>query len=71
MSREDLEQYKALWHRLDKLCDEGKGESEEAEAIRDESDGPWYRMTEEDHAELDAYFEAIEAASRPSTEPTA
>lgn len=46
MSREDLEAYVALSIKLGRLWDEGKGETPEADAVRDESDAPWFAMTE-------------------------
>lgn len=46
MAREDLERYDALWTALDRLWNEGKGETPDADALRDEMDGPWRGMTE-------------------------
>lgn len=50
MSREDLDLYDALGEKLDRLIDAGEGSSSEADAIRDEMDGPWDRMSDEERA---------------------
>lgn len=56
MSKEAYEQYLRLWLELDQLWAEGKGESEEAESLRDRMDAPWFEMTakeiEEFHEEM-------------------
>lgn len=48
MSREDLDRYDELGAKLDRLSEAGKGSGPEAEAIRDEMDGPWCRMTDDE-----------------------
>ena len=40
--------YKRLLTELDRLIAEGKGDDEEAEAVRDQMDGPWYRLSREE-----------------------
>jgi hypothetical protein len=40
--------YARLLRRLHALIAEGKGDAEEADAVRDEMDGPWYDMTPND-----------------------
>jgi hypothetical protein len=40
--------------RLDDLWDRGRGESEDADALRDWADVLWGRMTPEDRVEFDA-----------------
>jgi hypothetical protein len=48
MSREDLDRYDELAARLDRLAEAGKGSGPEADALRDDMDGPWERMTDDD-----------------------
>jgi tetratricopeptide (TPR) repeat protein len=43
----EYEQSRNLLLKLHNLALEGRDESAEADAIRDEMDGPWYRLTEE------------------------
>lgn len=62
-----LERFKAITLRLHQLDRDGKGESEEADALREESDGPWYAMTQEEREEASKYSGDLDA----STEPTA
>lgn len=47
-----LEEYKAIWLKLNGLWYAEQGESEEADRLRDEADGPWYRMTHEERDQL-------------------
>lgn len=46
------ERYWSLCRQLDDLCESGRGESAEAEALRDSMDAPWWEMTNEDAREL-------------------
>jgi hypothetical protein len=39
-------QYVRLMNRLHWLTAEGRGDSEEADELRDDMDGPWYLMTD-------------------------
>lgn len=41
---DDEREYRRLAAELDALSDAGRGDSPEAEAIRDRMDGPWRRM---------------------------
>ncbi len=52
MAQIDVEEYLNLFKQLESLWDQGLGESEEAEELRDRSDGPWYRMTGEEVAQV-------------------
>lgn len=61
MAREDLERYNALSIRLQRLWDEGRGETPEADAIREESDGPWYAMTDAERDEASRYSGDLDA----------
>lgn len=45
----NLEKLKKLYSKLRKLCDEGKGEEQEADDIRDECDIPAQAMTPEEN----------------------
>lgn len=48
-SQEDLIEYNlALYKALDRLWDEGLGESEEADNLRDECEAPWYAVDDHD-----------------------
>ena len=44
----DYVTYKRLLIELDQLIAGGKGDDEEAEAVRDQMDGPWYRLSSEE-----------------------
>jgi len=50
-----------IWHRLDRLCEAGLGESEEADRVRDEAELLWRRLTAEEEQEARA---VIDAAAR-------
>jgi hypothetical protein len=52
MSKEAKETYRTLWEQLNALIDADQGESEEAEAIRDQMDNPWRAMTQEERNEV-------------------
>jgi Spy/CpxP family protein refolding chaperone len=39
--------FESLLRRLHALIAAGQGDSDEADALRDEMDAPWYAMTEE------------------------
>ncbi len=47
-----FQEYLSLLIRLHHLAAERKHESEEADAVRDEMDGPWYKMTDEEQVLL-------------------
>lgn len=42
------EVYLSLTSSLERLIENGLGDGEEAEEIRDQMDGPWFAMTEEE-----------------------
>jgi hypothetical protein len=44
-----LQRYLDLYHQIRLLIAEGLGESDEADALRDRTDTPWWEMTPEDH----------------------
>lgn len=67
MPREDLERFKALTLRLHQFDREGKGETPEADALREESEGPWRAMTQAEREEAAKYSGDLDA----TTEPTA
>lgn len=64
MGREHIESYKAITRNLDRAIGRHGLESTEAEALREESDGPWRAMTE---AERD---EAVAELGPPPDGPT-
>lgn len=45
-------EYEAMFWELDRLWQEGKGESDEAEAIRDRSDPIWEQLTDEEQQRI-------------------
>jgi hypothetical protein len=47
-----LAEYRRLLAELDDLIDSGRGESDEAEVIRDRMDPHWYGMTPDQLAEF-------------------
>ncbi len=49
MAEADLQEYLRLTREVDALIAAGKGDSPEHEAMCDLMDGPWYRMTAEEH----------------------
>ena len=44
----DYVRYKRLLIELHQLIADGKGDDEEAEAVRDQMDTPWYRLSSEE-----------------------
>lgn len=44
----DVREYVSLQLRLQDLFQAGQGDGEQADSIRDQMDGPWYRMTREE-----------------------
>lgn len=59
MSREHVERFKAITLQLDAAIETHGLESPEAEALRDESEAPWYAMTETERDEIRAWVETI------------
>ena len=52
------EEYLRLWDELEHLWDTGRGESDEAHALRDRMDAPWRRMTGADRDALTRHAQA-------------
>lgn len=50
---EAAQTYFKLYYRLERLIDDGKGNTEEADKLRDEMDKPYYSMTERERELLD------------------
>jgi len=44
----DYVQYERLLDELSRLMAEGKGDTNEADAVRDEMDAPWYKLSQEE-----------------------
>ena len=44
----DYVTYERLLVEIDRLIADGKGDNEEAEAVRDQMDPPWYRLSSEE-----------------------
>ena len=44
----DYVTYERLLVEIDRLIADGKGDNEEAEAVRDQMDTPWYRLSSEE-----------------------
>jgi DNA-binding NarL/FixJ family response regulator len=53
-------EYVALLKQLRGLISDGKGESEEADRLRDRMDAPWLQLTAEEIARIDALASDIE-----------
>jgi hypothetical protein len=49
-----LAQYLELEEKLKELIAQGKGDSEEADEIRDQMDEPWYALTPEERDWLES-----------------
>ncbi len=58
------ETYIALWKQLDAMWREGKGESIEADELRDRMDGPWRDLTGEDLKNVRAHLAKLDAEGR-------
>jgi hypothetical protein len=43
--------YRELYDDLLRLIDAGLGDNDDADALRDQMDAPWYAMTEDERAE--------------------
>ena len=52
-----------MWERLDAMWSEGKGESEEADQLRDEMDGPWRKLTQGEIEKIRLYCVEVDALS--------
>lgn len=55
----DLERYKELLGRLHDVAAEFGNDSVEADAIRDEMEDPWERLSEQERVEAARYSEAL------------
>ena len=62
----DYVTYKRLLTELDRLIAEGKGDDEEAEAVRDRMDGPWYRLSSEEIEHIFGASTRPKAQEQPS-----
>lgn len=56
MSLTPKERYTELDAALRKLIAEGKCDSDEADAVREQMDGPWWEMTQAERREYDEKF---------------
>ena len=57
--KEALDKYKDKLRRLHAMQAAGAGDSDAADAIRDEMDDPWYKMTEAEEREAGFYSEGL------------
>lgn len=57
------EEYARLLGKLHELITQGEGDSAEADAIRDEMDGPWYALTEQERERLNGLSEDLSAGA--------
>jgi hypothetical protein len=53
--------YIDLWNQLDALWRDGKGESKEADDLRDKMDGPWRALSGEEIPKVHAYLAELDA----------
>ena len=61
--RPEAEEYLAMWERLYAMCKAGKGESAAADQLRDQMDGPWRTLTNEELGTIKQYIkQSVEAA---------
>jgi len=59
MSKEAYEQYEKLLRELHELIAQGKGETDEADEIRDRMDRPWHALTLEEQERLSQLSEEL------------
>lgn len=62
-------EYSRLLLRLHDLIAEGKGDDEEAEAVRDEMDDPWYAMTERERERMAGLSEDLYSIAKNDVNP--
>jgi hypothetical protein len=60
-------EYIALLRQLRGLISDGKGESEEAERLRDRMDAPWLQLTAEEIARIDTLAADADGGKVPGT----
>ena len=60
-------EYVALLRQLRGLISDGKGESEEAGRLRDRMDAPWFQLTAEEIARIDASAAEVGGGKVPGT----
>lgn len=60
------DEYKRMFDRLNQLFAEGNGEGYESDVLRNEMDGPWYKMSEEDRIEMRKYSYAKDPIEKKS-----
>ena len=58
----DYVTYERLLIELDRLIAGGKGNDEEAETVRDQMDGPWYRLSSEESDHILGLSTGLKAA---------
>lgn len=56
---DEAKTYVALWIQLDNMWNEGKGESKEADDLRENMSSPWYELTDKDCDDIDGYLTAL------------
>ena len=64
--KEAMEQYKTLLRVLHEMQISERGDSQQADAIRDEMDIPWRNMTLEEVHHCDGYSEGLYAMTESS-----
>jgi len=55
------EEYERLLATLEQLIADGKGDSDEADEVRDEMDAPWYQMKTDNANDFAGFADAVEA----------
>lgn len=60
-----LQQIIVLAMKLDIALVEHGNESEQADEIRDLMDGPWHKMTDDDHKRLDEFYVVLNSFNLP------
>jgi hypothetical protein len=58
-------EYVALLRQLRGLISDGKGESEEADRLRDRMDAPWFQLTADEIARIDTLATDVEGGKVP------
>jgi hypothetical protein len=61
------EQIKLYTESLHKLIADGKGDSPDADAIRERMEDPWYKMTADEQKEMDEYSVELYAKAEEKT----
>jgi len=63
ISESPVKTYTRMLHQLHELFGVGRGDSEEADAIRDEMDAPWYAMSKQERERMGGLSEDLYALS--------